>query len=198
MNASLSQFGAAGRGVALVLGCFAALFVMAALLAASHGVADADQGGAASSTPNLAGHAASQQAAASGQGGAAPYTPSLAGRPADRRARATDQGGAAPYTPTKGEWLCMLLNSRQALVNCRGVPSGADAEYLYDPSKPDTITIRLIFIDGTNEAQLRRLADYATRHVTEAAKIRGWDGWLKTEVIQQNVSFEASTDDLVH
>ena len=108
-----------------------------------------------------------------------------------------DREGAAPYTPSKGEWLCMVLNSRQALVNSQRIPAGADAEYLYDSSKPNTITVRLIFNENTSEAQLRRCADRARRHVTEAAKVHGWEGWLTIDIDRRKVNFEKPTDDLI-
>jgi hypothetical protein len=58
----------------------------------------------------------------------------------------TERGGASPYTPTKGEWLCLLLNSRQALANSERAPRGVDVHYLYDLSKPDVLRIRLLYV----------------------------------------------------
>ena len=50
---------------------------------------------------------------------------------ASQRGADADRGGEAPYTPTKGEWLCVLLNSRQALMNSERVPRGVNVHYLY-------------------------------------------------------------------
>jgi len=116
---------------------------------------------------------------------------------ASQRGNDTKPGGGATYTPTKGEWLCLFLNSRQALVNSERVPGPVAAEYLYDLSKPDTVRIQLLFSEGANEAQLSRCAAQAERHAIEAAKVYGWQGWLKTEVGERKVTYRSSTDLLI-
>ncbi len=64
--------------------------------------------------------------------------------------------GASPYTPTKGEWLCVNLNSRQALINSELARSGVGVRYLYDVSKPDSIQIEVLFCQGTRDEQVKR------------------------------------------
>ena len=77
---------------------------------------------------------------------------------ASQRESGTDRRSAAPYTPTRGEWLCLLLNSRQALVDSqRRASGGVSVHFVYDPSKPDTIRIESLFEDGVSEEQVRSL-----------------------------------------
>jgi hypothetical protein len=99
-----------------------------------------------------------------------------------------DRGGAEPYAPTRGEWLCLFLNSRQALFNSERVPRGVDVHYLYDLSKPDTIRIELLFSDGVGQSQLQHCAARAEDHVTETAKVHGWQNWLKIETAERKVT----------
>jgi hypothetical protein len=108
-----------------------------------------------------------------------------------------DRGGAAPYTPTKGEWLCLLLNSRHALMNSERVPGGVAVHYLYDLSKPDTIRIKVLYGVGTSPAQVDRYAARAEQHATEAAKARGWLGWLKIEREERRATDQPSADSLI-
>ncbi len=106
-----------------------------------------------------------------------------------------DRRGASPYTPTKGEWLCLLLNSRQALANSQRVTGGVAVHYLYDASKPDTIRVKVLFGEGTSDEQVRRCAARAEHHATEAAKAHGWLDWLKIEHEERKVTdmFAADT-----
>jgi hypothetical protein len=92
-----------------------------------------------------------------------------------------DREGAAPYTPTRGEWLCLVLNTQRALVNSEQEPLDVHVRYLYDRAKPNTIQVELLFRPDLPEVELRRRAEEAQRHAKEAAKTHGWDGWLKIE-----------------
>jgi len=114
---------------------------------------------------------------------------------ASQRGTDTQRGGAAPYTPTKGEWLCLFLNSRQALVNSQRVTGVFAVRYLYDASKPDTIRIKVLFGEGINEEQVHRCGARAEHHATEAAKAYGWLDWLKIEHEERKVTdmFAADT-----
>jgi hypothetical protein len=115
---------------------------------------------------------------------------------AAQRGADADRGGGAPYTPTKGEWLCLLLNSRQALVNSQRVTGVVAVHYLYDVAKPDTIQIKILFGEGTSAEQVRRSGDRAERHATEAAKAHGWLDWLKIEREEQKVADMFASDAL--
>ena len=64
-------------------------------------------------------------------------------------------------------------------------------------SKPDTIRIQLLFSEGANEAQLNRSVAEAERHAIEAAKVYGWQGWLKTEVGERKVTYRSGSDLLI-
>jgi len=108
-----------------------------------------------------------------------------------------DRGGASPYVPTKGEWLCLLLNSRQALVNSGRAWSGVTAHYLYDQSKPDTIRIQVRFTEGIGEEQANRCLVRAEQHAIEAAKVHGWQDWLKIEREKQRISDAYASDALM-
>jgi len=109
----------------------------------------------------------------------------------------TDRGGASPYTPTKGEWLCVLLNSRQALINSERAPRGVDVHYLYDLSKPDVLRIRLLYVGGTSKDQVHICAAKAEHHATEAAKVYGWQNWLKIEFEEATITYLSHSDALI-
>ncbi len=109
----------------------------------------------------------------------------------------TDRGGASPYTPTKGEWLCLFLNSRQALVNSQRAIGGVAVHYSYDLSEPDTLRIKVLFADGTSEEQVRRCAARAEHHALEAAKVHGWQNWLKIEREERKVADMFASDTLL-
>jgi len=107
------------------------------------------------------------------------------------------RGGASSYTPTKGEWLCLFLNSRQALINSQRAIGGVAVHYLYDLSKPDTIQIKVLFGEGTSEEQVHRSAARAEYHATEAAKVHGWQDWLKIEREERKVTDMFASDALI-
>jgi hypothetical protein len=113
---------------------------------------------------------------------------------APQRGTDSEHGGASPYTPTKGEWLCLFLNSRQALVNSERMTNGVAVHYLYDASKPDTIQIKVLFGEGASQEQTRRSAARAEQRATEAAKAHGWQDWLKIEREERKVTDMFATD----
>jgi hypothetical protein len=108
-----------------------------------------------------------------------------------------DRGGDSPYTPTKGEWLCLFLNSRRALVNSERSLAGIAVHYMYDRSKPDTLKIQVLYVDGVGEEQVHRCSDRAERHVTEAAGIYGWQDWLQIEHEERKVTDIYTSDPLL-
>jgi hypothetical protein len=110
---------------------------------------------------------------------------------------AADHEGASPYTPRKGEWLCLFLNSRQALVNSELARSGIGVNYFYDLSKPDSIQIEVLYCQGTRDEQVQRWEALAKRRATEAAKIHGWQNWLKIEFTKQKVVGIDASDVLI-
>jgi hypothetical protein len=113
---------------------------------------------------------------------------------ASPRGTDTERGGASPYTPTKGEWLCLYLNSRQALVNSQRTMGGVAVHYLYDLSNPDTVRIKVLFGDGISEEQVHRCAARAEHHATEVAKAHGWLDWLKIERDERKVTDMFASD----
>ncbi len=113
---------------------------------------------------------------------------------ASPRGTDTDRGGASPYTPTKGEWLCVFLNSRQALVNSQRVTGGVAVQYLYDVSRPDTIRIKVLFGEGSSEVQVHRCTARAEHHAIEVAKAHGWLDWLKIEREERKVTDMFASD----
>ena len=88
----------------------------------------------------------------------------------------------SPYTPTKGEWLCVVLNSRQALINSERVSDAVATHYLYDRSEPDTVRTEVVPVEGASEEQLQRRAAQAKNEVTEAARVHEWQNWVKVEI----------------
>jgi hypothetical protein len=108
---------------------------------------------------------------------------------ASQTATEKDRGGAAPYTPARGEWLCLLLNSRQALASSQRAAGGVAVHYVYDASKPDTVRIEVLFGEGGSSAeQVRRCAERAEQHAIETAKVYGWQNWLKIEREERKVT----------
>ena len=116
---------------------------------------------------------------------------------ASQRGTGTDHGGASPYTPTKGEWLCLLLNARQALANSERAPRGVDVHYVYDLSKPDVLRIRLLYLEGTGKDQVHICAARAEEHATEAAEVYGWKNWLKIEFEERTITYLSHSDSLI-
>ena len=108
-----------------------------------------------------------------------------------------DRGGAEPYTPTKAEWLCVLLNSRQALINSERAQGGIAVHYLHDLAKPDVIRIQLFNAEGTGADQVHHRAERAKQQAMEAAKHRGWQNWLKIEVDEQKLTERFTADALI-
>ena len=114
-----------------------------------------------------------------------------------KRKRQRSRGARSPYVPTKGEWLCLFLNSRHALMNSERVPGGVAVHYLYDLTKPDTIRIKVLFTAGTSEEQVRRYADRAEHHAIEAAKVHGWQNWLKIDHEERKVTDMFASEELM-
>jgi hypothetical protein len=99
-----------------------------------------------------------------------------------------DSGGAARYTPTKGEWLCLFLNVRQALVNSEQIPTETAVRYLYDHSRPNTIRVEVLCSETTPKEFVRHRATEAEREVQSAAQAYNWHKWLKIETTQRQVA----------
>ena len=116
---------------------------------------------------------------------------------ASPRGTETDRGGAVPYTPTRGEWLCLVLNSRQALINSETVRGGLTVHYLHDKSQPDAIRIKVLFGEGTTPEQVHRYAAQAEEQALAVAKRHGWQDWLKTNLDEQKVTERSAADTLM-
>jgi hypothetical protein len=91
-------------------------------------------------------------------------------------------GGAAPYTPTQGEWLCLLLNTQEALFASEQQPDNVAIRYCYDRAQPNKIHIDMLYGANVNALELRRQAKAAEDHAMELAKLRGCDKWLKLDM----------------
>ncbi len=116
---------------------------------------------------------------------------------ASQREAGADRGGATPYTPTRGEWMCLLLNSRQAVANSQR-SGGLAVRYVYDLSKPDTVCIEILYGEGTtSDDQLHLCAARAEHHAVEAAKVYGWQDWLKIEHRERKVTDMFASDELI-
>ena len=99
-----------------------------------------------------------------------------------------DNDGASPYAPTRGEWLCLLLNTQEALFSREQQPDDVAVRYLYNRSQPNKIQIALLYSSNVNAREVRRQAKFASEQAVEAAKLRGWDKWLKVELTQTQLS----------
>jgi len=91
-------------------------------------------------------------------------------------------------TPTQAEWLCVLLNMDEAAVADVQFPTGTGVRFRHDHTKPDTIQIELLYNVNVPENELRHRAQHAERQAQEVAKLKGWEGWLRTEVTQTKVT----------
>ena len=106
--------------------------------------------------------------------------------------------GALPYTPTQGEWLCLFLNTQEALMNSEHFAAGTTTlRYFYDHARPDTIRVEVFWSEGTPWKQVLLQANEAERRVTEAAKIRHWQRWVKVEHADKQVAEMPVTETLL-
>jgi hypothetical protein len=103
-------------------------------------------------------------------------------------AGSADNGGGAPYTPTRGEWLCVLLNMDEAAANDIQIPEGIGVRYEYDLAKPDTIQIEVVYTANVSAKERKRRGKEAEQQARELARLKGWDGWLKTELKETKYS----------
>lgn len=99
-------------------------------------------------------------------------------------ADAVDDGGGATYTPTRGEWLCALLNMDEAAANNIQIPEGIGVRYGYDRAKPDTIKIEVVYTANVSVKERKRRGKEAEQQARGVARLRGWDGWLKTVLLE--------------
>jgi hypothetical protein len=103
-------------------------------------------------------------------------------------AEPNDDGGDALYTPTKAEWLCVLLNVDRAVTDgSQFASSGLGARYRYDHTRPDTVQIELLYPVRAPKKAVRYRARQAEEQARKMAKLRGWDGWLRTEIIETEI-----------
>ncbi len=91
----------------------------------------------------------------------------------------------------------MFLNSRQALINSERVPDAVAVRYFYDLSKPNTVRIEELPAEGVSEEQLQRRAAQAEYEVAEAAKVYGWQNWVKVELDEWKVTDRPTEDALI-
>ena len=88
--------------------------------------------------------------------------------------------GQQPYTPTRAQWLAVILNSTNIISN--PIPhKGLSVVYASD-SKRDTIRIILGHPKELSQDIVDTLIEQQKSRVLAAAKIHGWDSWLKIEV----------------
>jgi hypothetical protein len=106
-----------------------------------------------------------------------------------------DSGGAS-YTPTRGEWLCMLLNLDEAVSAEMQWAMGAGVRFRYDHNRPDTIEIEVLYNANVGANERRNRAEHAERQARELAKIKGWDGWLKTKLTETKITKRPSVKPL--
>ncbi|MGO9109193.1 MAG: hypothetical protein ACLP9L_08175 [Thermoguttaceae bacterium] len=107
-------------------------------------------------------------------------------------------GGADSYTPRRGEWLCVLLNARQALSNSERVPREFVVHYFYDRSRPNVILVQVLADRTSNEAQVRRCVARAEERAIATARIYGWQNWLRVEHREREFTDASAAESLVH
>ena len=88
--------------------------------------------------------------------------------------------GQQPYTPTRAQWLSVILNSTNIISN--PIPhKGISVVYVPD-SKRDTIKIIFEHPKELSQDTIDTLIAQQKDLVLDAAKLYGWDSWLKIEV----------------
>src|SRR6516225_8404342 len=79
-------------------------------------------------------------------------------------------GGAGPYSPTRGEWLCVLLNARQALANSEQIPHEMLVHFFYDRSTPNVVYVKVLADKTSDKAVVRRYLARAKERAIATAK----------------------------
>jgi hypothetical protein len=109
-----------------------------------------------------------------------------------------NQGGAASYTPTQGEWLCLMLNTQEALFASEQQPDGVAVRYVYDRSQPNKVQIVILYSANVSAREVERQIKAAEQNTFEVAKLRGWDSWLKIEVTKTALTGRPTSQILSH
>jgi hypothetical protein len=106
--------------------------------------------------------------------------------------------GGAPYTPTKAEWLCVLLNVDRAVTDgSQFASSGIVARFRCDHTRPDTIQVELIYPPRAPKRAVRYRARQAEQEARKMAALKGWDGWLKTVLVETEIPSRPGVEPLV-
>jgi hypothetical protein len=106
----------------------------------------------------------------------------------DPNSDADSDSGGALYTPTRAEWLCVLLNMDEAVSAEMQWAMGAGVRFRYDHTRPDTVEIEVLYNANVGANERRNRAEHAERQARELAKIKGWDGWLKTKLTETKIT----------
>jgi len=109
-----------------------------------------------------------------------------------------NQGGAASYTPTQGEWLCLMLNTQEALFASEQQPDSVAVRYVYDRSQPNKLGIAILYGAHVSALEVQRQVRAAQQHAMELAKLHGWDSWLKLELTRTALSGPPTSQILSH
>jgi len=93
---------------------------------------------------------------------------------------------------------CLLVPGPAAFnKNSRNSISNKVSEVRGHLSKPDVLRIRLLYVEGTGKDQVHICAVRAEQHAIEAAKVYGWQSWLKIEFEEQTVTYLSHSDPLI-
>jgi hypothetical protein len=110
---------------------------------------------------------------------------------------AEPDGGGAPYTPTRAEWLCVLLNADRAVTDgAQFANSGLGVRYHHDHTKPDAIQIEVLYPVRAPKKAVRARLRQADEQAHAMAKLRGWDDWLKTEIVETEIITRPTSEPL--
>ena len=88
--------------------------------------------------------------------------------------------GQQPYTPTRAQWLAVILNSTNILSS--PIPHGGFSVKYVPDSTRDTIKIIFQHPKDLSQETVDGLIAQQKNLVLKAAKVHGWDSWLKIEV----------------
>jgi hypothetical protein len=85
-----------------------------------------------------------------------------------------DYEGDKPYCPSKAEWFAVEMN-------CLFDDGGGNVTVHFVP-RGAKMLIRVVYIEDDERESAVRAADIVESRAKQAARNRGWDGWLEYDV----------------
>jgi hypothetical protein len=105
--------------------------------------------------------------------------------------------GAETYSPTRGEWLCVLLNARQALSNSERIPREMLVHFFHDRSAPNVIFVEVLADKSSDKSVVRRYMARAKERAIATSRIYGWQDWLRVEQKELEFTDASAAESLI-